>query len=206
MPLSDNDLLVIELRAEAGDAVASLACLDVLSLVGELRNLRAEAAASAATHVLLVEDSESDLELSLRALRRYHLTNELHAVRDGEEALQFIFATGPYINRAVGGQLGLILLDLHLPRVDGFEVLRAVKADPRTKHIPIIVLTSSSAGPDVAESTRLGAERYMIKPVDFPKLVEAVRKLGFRWSLYDEGAAESTRSSIDAGHLSELPT
>ncbi|MEO8630067.1 MAG: response regulator [Betaproteobacteria bacterium] len=136
-----------------------------------------------AIDVLLVEDSATDLELAMRALERYHMVKQIHSVRDGEQTLDFIFAKGAYSNRTVGTGIGLILLDLHMPRVDGFEVLRALVFDPRASHIPVIVLTSSNHGPDVTESMRLGAKGYMVKPVDFHKLVETARQLGFHWSL-----------------------
>jgi CheY-like chemotaxis protein len=135
--------------------------------------------------VLLVDDNSTDLELALRALSRYHMSNQIHVARDGEQAIDFVFAHGPHSNRTVGVGLGLVLLDLHMPRVDGFEVLRAMVSDPRTSHIPVIVLTSSTHGPDVTESLRLGAKGYMVKPVDFHKLVETVRQLSFHWSLFD---------------------
>lgn len=135
--------------------------------------------------ILLIEDDVHDLELAVRGLERYHLSNDVNIVRDGEQALDFIFATGLYEHRTAGGDLGLILLDLHLPRISGLEVLQAVKADSRTSNIPVVVLTSSSEGPDIVESYRLGARGYMLKPVDFHKLVETVRQLGFHWSLME---------------------
>ena len=138
-----------------------------------------------AIDLLLVEDSVEDAELAVRELTRYHMLNRIHVVRDGEEALELIFGEGNYSERTAGVGLGLILLDLQMPKVDGMEVLRRVNADGRTNHIPIVVLTNSTRAPDIAEARRLGAKGYMVKPVDFLKLVETARELGFQWSLFD---------------------
>ena len=117
--------------------------------------------------ILLVEDNPSDLELALLALKENNLSNKIEVVRDGAEALDFIFATGAYFGRQVEDTPKIILLDLKLPKIDGLEVLRRIKQDPRTQAIPVVVLTSSSAERDVVETYQLGANSYIVKPVDF---------------------------------------
>ena len=119
--------------------------------------------------ILLVEDNVNDAELTLRALKKNNLANHVHLVKDGEEALEFIFATGQYIDRNILNLPRVILLDLKLPKVDGLEVLRQVKADDRTKMIPVVVMTSSQEEQDMVESYKLGVNSYIVKPVDFDK-------------------------------------
>lgn len=133
--------------------------------------------------ILLVEDNPSDVELTLHALRRHHLANRIHVVRDGAEALEFIFCTGAYKNRTIKNSPKVVLLDLKLPKVNGLEVLHRIKGDPRTQMIPVVVLTSSREERDVVESYRLGANSYIIKPVDFEQFSEAMRQLGLYWVL-----------------------
>lgn len=133
--------------------------------------------------ILLVEDNPNDVELALHALGKHKLANHIQVVRDGAEALDFIFAEGAYSDRRVENGPKVILLDLKLPKIDGLEVLRRVKADPRTKHIPVVVLTSSSEERDVVESYELGVNSYITKPVDFDQFTEAVRHLGYYWLL-----------------------
>ncbi|HLF06841.1 MAG TPA: response regulator [Thermoplasmata archaeon] len=130
--------------------------------------------------ILLVEDDASDEELTLRALRRNNLTNPVHVCRDGAEALRHLFSEG-----APPGPR-LILLDLKLPKVDGMELLRRLKADPRTKRIPVVILTSSREERDIVESYKLGVNSYIVKPVDFAQFTEAVRQLGLYWLLLNE--------------------
>lgn len=136
--------------------------------------------------ILLVEDNPNDVELTLRALKKHHLTNKVHVVRDGAEALEYIFATGAYASRAINHNPRVILLDLKLPKVDGLEVLRRVKSDERTKVIPVVVLTSSKEERDLVESYKLGANSYITKPVDFESFVEAVAELGLYWLLLNQ--------------------
>mgnify|MGYP001181845829 CR=1 FL=1 len=136
--------------------------------------------------ILLVEDNPSDLELALHALRRNNLANHIEIARDGAEALDFIFATGAFSHRDVENGPRVILLDLKLPKVDGLEVLRRVKADPRTKKIPVVVLTSSREERDIVESYELGVNSYITKPVDFDQFTEAVRAMGFYWLLLNQ--------------------
>jgi two-component system response regulator len=136
--------------------------------------------------ILLVEDNSSDAELALRALKKHRLANNIVVVTDGEEALDFIFARGAFSNRSVTNGPKVILLDLKLPKVDGLEVLRAIKSDPRTQIIPVVVLTSSKQESDIVESYRLGVNSYIVKPVDFDKFVVAVRDLGMYWLLLNQ--------------------
>jgi CheY-like chemotaxis protein len=136
--------------------------------------------------ILLVEDNPRDVDLTLRAMKKRNLANQVHVVRDGAEALEFIFAEGPYAQRDVNDRPKVILLDLKLPKVDGLEVLRRVKADERTRIIPVVVLTSSSEERDMVESYRLGVNSYITKPVDFDKFLDCVGELGLYWLLVNQ--------------------
>lgn len=136
--------------------------------------------------ILLVEDNPDDVELTVRALKKHNLANNMTTVSDGEEALDFIFARGSFAGRAMAHTPKLILLDLKLPKIDGLEVLRHVKADERTKPIPVVVLTSSKEERDIVESYRLGVNSYIVKPVDFDKFVESVCELGLYWLLLNQ--------------------
>ncbi len=136
--------------------------------------------------ILLVEDNPNDAELAVRALTKHNLANHLVVVTDGEEALDFIFARGKYKERRIENGPKIILLDLKLPKVDGLEVLRAIKGDPRTKIIPVIVLTSSKEEKDIVESYKLGVNSYILKPVDFDKFVDAVKEIGYYWLLLNQ--------------------
>ena len=133
--------------------------------------------------ILIVEDSPQDIELALRALRKANLTNHIHVARDGEEALDFLFCEGPHAGRKIENGPKVILLDLKLPKIDGLEVLKRIKSDPRTKLIPVVVLTSSKEQNDVVESYHLGVNSYIVKPVNFEHFSEAVQKLGMYWLL-----------------------
>lgn len=134
-------------------------------------------------HILLVEDNPADAELCIRALRKHNLSNDLVWVKDGAEALDFLFHTGAYANGAESDALKVILLDLRLPKVDGLEVLRRIRADERTMKIPVVVLTSSQEDPDVAESYSIGANSFISKPVNFGNFSDTVEKLGLYWLL-----------------------
>lgn len=136
--------------------------------------------------ILLVEDNPSDLELTLHALQHQKLANRIFVARDGAEALDFIFATGPHSGRNMREGPRLILLDLKLPKVDGLEVLQRLKADTRTQAIPVVVLTSSRQERDVIESYRLGVNSYIVKPVDFGQFTEAIRQIGMYWVLLNQ--------------------
>jgi CheY-like chemotaxis protein len=131
--------------------------------------------------ILLVEDSADDVELTLHALRRERLANKIFVVRDGEEALDFLFCFGKYADRSFDRPPWLVLLDLKLPRVDGLEVLKRTKGDDRTRNIPIVVLTSSKEERDVVHSYNLGVNSYIQKPVDFDQFRETVKNVGMYW-------------------------
>src|SRR5262245_2815042 len=131
--------------------------------------------------ILLVEDNPNDVELTLRALQKQNLANKVYVVKDGAEALDFIFGTGTFAQRRVENRPKVILLDLKLPKVDGLEVLRRVKSDERTKHTPVVMLTSSQEERDVLETYNLGVNSYIVKPVDFSTFVHAVSELGVYW-------------------------
>jgi two-component system response regulator len=133
--------------------------------------------------ILLVEDNPTDAELCIRALKKNNLANSLVWVKDGAEALDFIFATGTYAERKVACPPKVVLLDLRLPKVDGMEVLRRVKADERTRAIPVVVLTSSKEDRDIAESYQLGVNSYISKPVEFDSFAKTVSELGMYWLL-----------------------
>lgn len=136
--------------------------------------------------ILLVEDNPQDLQLTLRALKKANLANHIQVARDGEEALQFIFCEGPYAGRKIENVPKVILLDLKLPKVDGKEVLERIKSDPRTKMIPVVVLTSSKEQKDLVESYKLGVNSYIVKPVNFEGFAAAVQELGMYWLLLNQ--------------------
>jgi CheY-like chemotaxis protein len=136
--------------------------------------------------ILVVEDNPDDVDMTLRALRKAHIVNHIKVARDGAEALEFIFGEGAYAARRSGNLPKLILLDLKLPKVDGFEVLKRVKEDPKTKLIPVVILTSSKEQRDVVEGYQLGVNSYIVKPVNFEGFVEAVGKLGMYWLLLNQ--------------------
>lgn len=133
--------------------------------------------------ILLVEDNETDAELCIDALRKEHLANDLVWLKDGAEALDFIYCKGVYAGRPISNQPNLILLDLRMPKVDGIEVLKELKADERMKSIPVIVLTSSTENPDLEECYRLGANSFVSKPVEFDAFAETAAKIGMYWLL-----------------------
>jgi len=136
--------------------------------------------------ILLVEDNPDDEALTIRALKKNNIGNELVVVRDGAEALDFLFATGAYSGRNLNKRLQVILLDLKLPKVDGLEVLRRIRADERTRLLPVVILTSSKEESDLLTGYSLGANSYVRKPVDFNQFVEAVRNLGLYWLVLNE--------------------
>ena len=136
--------------------------------------------------ILLVEDNPDDVELTLRALRRNNVENGVEVVRDGAEALDFLFGAGAYENRDTSVLPVVVLLDLKMPKIDGLEVLRRLRSDERTKLLPVVILTSSDEEQDIVQGYNLGANSYVRKPVDFDKFCEAVRQLRLYWSLLNE--------------------
>jgi len=146
--------------------------------------------------ILLVEDSQEDCDLALRALRRERLVNNIFVVRDGEQALNFLFCSGAYADRDHEDPPKLVLLDLKLPKVNGMEVLKQVKSDPRTRHIPVVVMTSSKEERDQAVSYNLGASSYIQKPVDFEQFRQAVRSTGLYWLVLNERPSNTGTSEI----------
>ena len=136
--------------------------------------------------ILLVEDNPSDIGLTKRALAKSHIANEMIVAEDGQEALDYLFASGQYTGRDVSNLPALVLLDLKLPRVDGLEVLRQIRADPRTSRLPVVILTTSKEELDVARSYDLGANSYIRKPVDFKQFIESVERLGLYWLVMNE--------------------
>ena len=140
--------------------------------------------------ILLVEDNPDDAALTTRALRQGHIDNDVVLARDGVEALDYLFGTGAYAGRNPAHLPIVMLLDLKLPKVDGLEVLEKVRADERTKMLPVVILTSSREEQDLAAGYRLGANSYVVKPVDFGAFADAVRQLGLYWVLLNKRATE----------------
>lgn len=136
--------------------------------------------------ILLVEDDPDDVELTLRALRKNNITNKVQLARDGAEALDYLFGSGAHSGRDTDSMPTIILLDLKLPKVDGFEVLRRLRTDDRTKLLPVVILTSSKEEQDIVNGYSHGANSYVRKPVDFAQFSEAVRQLGLYWLLLNE--------------------
>ncbi len=141
--------------------------------------------------ILLVEDNPNDVELTLHAFKTNKLSNDIQVVRDGAEALEYIFCEGEFADRKIDHTPRLILLDLKLPKVDGLEVLRRIRSDERTKSIPVVVLTSSNEEQDIMESYKLGVNSYIRKPVDFEQFSEVVKKLEYYWLLLNIGPSDT---------------
>jgi CheY-like chemotaxis protein len=135
--------------------------------------------------ILLVEDNAKDIELTLAALDEHNLANEVEVLHDGAEALDFFYRRGQFANRASGLPV-VVLLDLKMPKVDGLEVLRQLKNDPEFKRVPVVMMTSSREEQDLVKSYALGANAYVVKPVDFRQFVDSVKQLGFFWAILNE--------------------
>jgi two-component system response regulator len=136
--------------------------------------------------ILLVEDDANDVELTLITLRKYKLGNRIHVVRDGEEALDYLFCRGSYAHRNITGAPKVVFLDLKLPKVNGLEVLKELKADPRTRPIPIVVMTSSREQRDMVEGYQLGVNSYIQKPIDFGEFQTIIKDLGYYWLVVNQ--------------------
>ena len=139
--------------------------------------------------ILLVEDNPNDEMLALHAFKKHNLANKVHVVRDGVEALEYVFCTGAYVDRVFENPR-VILLDKKLPLVDGMEVLRQIRSDPRTHLVPVVMLTSSAEDRDIIESYELGVNSYIVKPVDFEQFSETARQLGYYWLLINKPPPE----------------
>ena len=145
-----------------------------------------EQATNSKIDIVLCEDNADDAELTIRALSKQGLTNSLIHIKDGEELLQFVFCSGPYVNRNAANQPRLIILDLKMPKVDGLEVIRKLKSDKRTSMIPVVLLTSSKEEKDILESYALGVNSYIVKPVEFEGYVKAVSTMGLYWLILNQ--------------------
>ena len=140
--------------------------------------------------ILLVEDNPDDRVLTVRALKRHNIANQIDEVKDGQEALDYLFGEGDYAGRDTSVQPQVVLLDLKLPKVDGLEVLKRLRDDPRTRRLPVVVLTSSSEQQDIVSSYDLGANSYVRKPVDFKEFLDAAKQLGLYWLVLNEAAGD----------------
>lgn len=143
--------------------------------------------------ILLVEDNPDDVELTLRALKKHNVQNEVVVARDGAEALDYLFVTGAYASRDTDIMPAVILLDLKMPKIDGLEVLRRIRADERTKLLPVVILTSSKEEQDLINGYKLGANSYIRKPVDFIQFSEAIKQLGLYWLILNEPPPKAGR-------------
>lgn len=150
--------------------------------------------------ILLVEDNQDDVELTLHALRKENLANHIHVARDGEEALEFLFCNGAHVDRSFDRPPRLVLLDLKLPKVDGMEVLKRLKADPRTNTIPVVILTSSKEECDLIKGYGLGANSFIQKPVDFQQFRDTVKSVGLYWLLINQApvAQSAVKSAVQS--------
>jgi len=144
--------------------------------------------------ILLAEDNQNDVELTLAALHEYHLSNEVEVVSDGADALDYIYHRAKYANRA-NGLPCVIMLDLKMPRVDGLEVLQRIKTDPQLRHIPVVMLTSSREEKDLVSSYDLGVNAFVVKPVDFDQFLSAIKALGMFWAIVNEPPLQKNQAA-----------
>lgn len=142
--------------------------------------------ANTAVEILIVEDSDQDAELTLRALQKNKISNKIIRLKDGEEALEFLFGTGNFEGRSINNQPKVILLDLKMPKVDGLEVLKRIRGNEVSANIPVVMLTSSKEEKDMVESYNLGVNSFIVKPVEFDSFTKAVRDIGFYWVILNE--------------------
>ena len=147
--------------------------------------------------ILLVEDDANDVELTLLTLRKYNLGNKIHVVRDGEEALDYLFCRGPYAHRSFDGPPKVVFLDLKLPKVNGLEVLKELKADPRTRPVPVVVMTSSREQRDMVEGYQLGVNSYIQKPIDFGEFQTIIKDLGYYWLVVNQPLPSEALSAAE---------
>jgi len=155
--------------------------------------------------VLLIEDDENDADLALYALKKFNLGNRIQVINDGAEAVDFIFARGRYEQRTEVLRPKLILLDLKLPKLNGVEILEMLKADPRTKNIPVVIMTSSQEAPDLQRCYALGANSYIVKPVDFEQFAKAVQQVGLYWYVLNQPWHRAVENGQDAhAHLETI--
>ena len=145
--------------------------------------------------ILLVEDNPNDLELTLEALSEYHLTNEVVVARDGQEAMDYLLRQGQFADRPLGNP-AVVLLDLKLPKIDGMEVLRRIKTDAQLKVVPVVIMTASREERDLAQGYLLGANAYVVKPVEFHQLIDAVKALGIFWAVVNQSPPGSASRSV----------
>ena len=136
--------------------------------------------------ILLVEDSADDAELAVRALKESAISNEIHVVVDGAQALDFLFCEGAYVHRNIQEPPKVVLLDVKLPKIDGLEVLARLRADPRTRLLPVVLLTSSQEQADIIEGYKLGANAYIVKPIDFQQFTSAIQQIGYFWAVLNQ--------------------
>ena len=141
---------------------------------------------NSAIEILLVEDNPDDVELAMFALKKNNFANTIHVARDGEEALDFLFCRGPHSGRSFDQPPKVVLLDLKLPKIDGLEVLRALKGDSRTQAVPVVVMTSSKQQRDMVEGYKLGVNSYIQKPIDFAEFREIIKQLGYYWVVINQ--------------------
>ena len=139
-----------------------------------------------AVQILIVEDNPNDAEMTLRALKKHNLVNEVYVAEDGQEALDFVFGDGKFEERNISLPLKVIFLDLQLPKISGLEVLKRIKSDPKTKQLPVVIVTSSKEDPDIKAAYELGANGYVVKPVDFNDFIKVMQNTGLFWLLVNE--------------------